>query len=34
MPRRGQKLSMNKAILRGTIALNHYRPAQALRQGQ
>jgi hypothetical protein len=30
----GQKLSMNKAILRGTIALNHYRPAQALRQGQ
>jgi hypothetical protein len=30
----GQNLSMNKAILRGTIALNHYRLAQALRQGQ
>lgn len=30
----GQNLTMNKAILRGTIALNHYRLAQALRQGQ
>jgi hypothetical protein len=30
----GQNLSMNKAILRGTIALNHYRLAQAVRQGQ
>ena len=30
----GQNLTMNKAILRGTIALNHYRLAQAVRQGQ
>jgi hypothetical protein len=30
----GRNLSMNKATLRGTIALNHYRLAQALRQGQ
>ena len=30
----GQKLTMNKSILRGTVALNHYRLAQAVRQGQ
>lgn len=30
----GQTLEMNKAILRGTVALNHYRLAQAMRQAQ
>lgn len=30
----GQTLAMNKAMLRGTIALNHYRLAQVTRQAQ
>lgn len=30
----GQKLTLNKAGVRGTIALNHYRLADALRQGK